>query len=95
MRVKVYDTTSDVSVWTSDLDPDEFTEGAFSCDCLRHTLFKPSSAQCCAEGGDCRGRERYIVTKVVDSDEEDLPSLHECNSSYLTESLLQVGVPLD
>lgn len=97
MNVKLLDTFSGESVWTSDLDPDEVSYGMWGCDCMRAVMFNPRRHAGCSDDGDCRGYQRWIVVDrfCVEEDDADLPTLHECNNLYPEELLVVNGIELD
>lgn len=98
MNIKVLDTYSGEKVWSSEIDADDICFGGWSCDCMRATLFNPRRTCGCADGGDCRGYERWIVIDrfcVNETDDSELPTMHECNYNYPEELLVVNGVELD
>tara|TARA_R110002153_G_scaffold116863_7_gene260770 strand:+ start:2704 stop:2994 length:291 start_codon:yes stop_codon:yes gene_type:complete len=96
MRARLLDTWSGEKVWSSDIPVDDWLEGEFACDCMRLSMFQPRRNFSCWTGDDCIGNERFIVVDVsIEGDEEDAPTLHECNEGYPEELLFSNGVELD
>ena len=97
MNACILDTYSGETAWTEDIDTDEVVDDSWACDCLRAHLHNPRRTEGCAAGGDCLGFNRFLVVDFTgpDTEEEDSPTLHECNTSYEDEFLFTNHIPLD
>jgi hypothetical protein len=96
MRARLLDVDTGEKVWSNDMPVEDWLEGELACDCMRAVLFNPRRHNSCWTGDDCIGNQRFIVVDIsIGDDEDELPTVHECNEGYSDELLFSNGVVLD